>query len=435
MSGHSPARDTFDLVIVGGGLVGASLALALAPQHLRLALIEAAPWRSETQPSFDDRAIALSYGSRRIYEGLGIWPALASRVTPIRQIHVSDRGRFGFTRLDSRQEGIDALGYVITARELGAVLRAQLEPHIHAGRLQLIAPATVTALETPGEHAALHSHLHSDLHSYLHSYLHYSRNQQPHTCRATLVVAADGGQSTLRQQTAIEVTTQTYDQVAIVSNISPTRDHQGVAYERFTPEGPLALLPLAAQDGQPRCGLVWTRRPVDAQRLMQLSDTEFLAAAQDCFGQRLGPFRRLGQRHAYPLQLIRARQQTAPRLALIGNAAHTLHPIAGQGFNLGLRDVATLAQVIADAHRQAADIGATPTLAGYAQWRERDQRQVIGFTHFLAEGFSLTFPPLALARNLGLLALDFLPPLKHTLARHAMGLAGKLPRLARGLPL
>jgi 2-octaprenyl-6-methoxyphenol hydroxylase len=184
-----------------------------------------------------------------------------------------------------------------------------------------------------------------------------------------------------------------------------------------------------------RCSLVWTRTPEDAQHLLRLNDEDFLAELQSCFGKRLGHFINVGKRHSYPLQLIQAQEQVRRRLALIGNAAHTLHPIAGQGFNLGLRDVAALAQNIVDAFHAGDDIGALSVLEAYAQWRERDHRQVIGFTNTLVHTFSNGFPPLVLARNLGLIATDIVPPLKHLLARHSMGIAGKLPRLARGLPL
>lgn len=415
-------KSDYDLIIVGGGLVGASLAISLAEQDCRIALIEASAFRSEQLPSYDDRAIALSFGSRRIFEGMGLWPVLAKKVTPIKRIHVSDQGRFGFTRLDCDEENVDALGYVITARELGMSLLARLDEYVnsvHNDKLTLMSPASVTGITLADDQARL-------------TINHEGKSE---TLSSKLIVAADGGQSSIRQQLGIDTEERDYQQTAVIANLSPGRPHQGVAYERFTTQGPMALLPLSPQDNEDRCALVWTREPKDAERIMTLDDATFLAEAQACFGQRLGRFTKIGQRHAYPLTLIRAGEQVRARLALIGNAAHTLHPIAGQGFNLGLRDVATLAQAILDAHRANQDIGALQVLEPYAQWRARDQHQVIGFTHFLVESFSTRFLPLAVARNLSLLATDILPPVKHTLARHAMGLAGKLPRLARGLPL
>jgi 2-octaprenyl-6-methoxyphenol hydroxylase len=402
----------FDLIIVGGGMAGASLALALARQPLRIALVEAVPYRTETQPSYDDRAIALSEGSHRIFAAMGVWQAIAPRATPIERIHVSDQGHLGVTRLDCREEQVPALGYVVTGRALGhALVSASAE----LSNLTLVSPASLVDLQL-GEALATAT---------------IERDGQRETLRAPLLVAADGGDSSVRRLLGIQASERDYRQTAIITNLTPERPHRNLAYERFTPHGPLALLPLDAE----RCSLVWTRAPEDAERLLALDDASFLAELQDNFGLRLGRFTRVGQRAAYPLRLLQAQEQVRPRLALIGNAAHTLHPIAGQGFNLGLRDVAALAQVLGEAHTAGHDLGSLAVLERYAQWRARDHRQVIGFTNTLVQTFSNRFPPLALARNLGLLALDVLPPLKHRLARHAMGLAGKLPRLGRGLPL
>ena len=411
------ASADYDLIIVGGGMVGASLAYALSKQSLRIAIIEAVPYQAAAhkkgkQPSYDDRAIALSFGSRRIFDGLGLWQSLAKYTTAINRIHVSDQGRFGFTRLDNRQEGVDALGYVITARNLGKGLVHQLD---QIDNLTLISPASLTDLKLDDDHATAI----------------VTRNGKTETITAKLIVAADGGNSTVRQLLDIHTTDHDYNQTAIVTNITPELPHQNIAYERFTKHGPLALLPM--EDN--RCALVWTHAPQESKRLLELSDEEFLSELQPCFGQRLGRFLKVGKRTAYPLMLVRAQEQVRNRLALIGNAAHTLHPIAGQGFNLGLRDVATLAQIVSDASHGNQDIGALELLEKYSQWRTRDHRQVIGVTNTLVSTFSNHFPPLAIARNLGLIATDIIPPLKHALVKHSMGISGKLPRLARGLPL
>ena len=415
---HNNSHDSntdYDLIIIGGGMVGASLAISLAEQPLRIALVEAAPLRSGeiSPPNYDDRAIALSFGARRIFEGMGLWSDISPQTTAINHIHVSDQGRFGFTRLDAKQEKVDALGYVATARQLGASLMDKLQ---HCSNLMTMSPATLTGLtfDTDSATAII---AHEDGHT------------QPLT--AKLIVAADGGNSAVRRQLDINTTDRDYQQTAIIANITPEKPHRNIAYERFTHNGPLALLPMPDN----RCSLVWTRAPDDAERLLQLNDEDFLAELQPCFGKRLGRFLKVGRRNSYPLQLVQAQEQVRERLALIGNAAHTLHPIAGQGFNLGLRDVATLAQNIVDAHRTGTDMGKLSVLQAYADWRQRDHRQVIGFTNTLVQTFSNQLPPLALARNLGLIAADIIPPLKHTLARHSMGLAGKLPRLSRGLPL
>jgi 2-octaprenyl-6-methoxyphenol hydroxylase len=403
---------SFDVIIIGGGMAGASLALALSQQPLRIALIEAVPYRSETQPNYDDRAIALAEGTRRIFASLGVWDAIAPHATNIERIHVSDQGHIGVARLDCREEHVPALGYVITARALGHAL---VNTTARLSNLSLISPATLVDIKLGADHASAI----------------IEREGRTETLTAKLIVAADGGDSTARGLLDIPTAEHDYGQTAIIANVTTQRPHRHVAYERFTPHGPLALLPLGAE----RCALVWTRAPKDAERILSLDDAAFLKELQAEFGMRLGRFTKVGARAAHPLRLVQAREQVRHRLALIGNAAHTLHPIAGQGFNLGLRDVAALAQVLADAVKSQHDIGGLEVLDTYAQWRARDHRQVIGFTNTLVRTFSNRFPPLTLARNLGLLALDALPPVKHQLARHAMGLGGKLPRLARGLPL
>ena len=406
------ANDTYDILISGGGLVGASLACALGGQGLRIGLIEAVPFGDISQPSYDDRAIALAQGTQRIFSGMGIWPALEAHVTPIHQIHVSDRGRFGFARLDRAEEGVPALGYVALARDLGAVLAEQLA---QLDDVELICPARVSAVEITSGGASVH--------------IETADGERALVTR--LLVAADGAQSTLRELFDIPTTTWEYGQSAVITNITPQYPHKHIAYERFTDTGPLALLPMSKQ----RCSLVWTLQAAQVDEVMALDDAAFLARLQERFGTRLGKLQRVGKRVVYPLRLVRARESVRPRLALIGNAAHTLHPIAGQGFNLGLRDVAALAEVVMEAKRAGQDIGDESVLRRYADWRKGDHRRVIAFTDGLTRVFTSSFPPIALARNLGMLTLDLCPPAKRLFARLTMGRAGKLPRLARGLGL
>jgi 2-octaprenyl-6-methoxyphenol hydroxylase len=405
-------RPIHDLIIVGGGMVGASLAIALAGRGLRMALVEAHRPDADTQPSYDDRGIALAYGTRRVFEALDVWPALSRVVEPIRDIHVSDRGHFGFTRLHAADEGVPALGYVVTARELGRVL---LDRMADDPALEVLAPARVVRFEDQGDRVAVE----------------VERNGLVETLYCRLLVAADGGNSAIREQLDVPVQRWQYGQSAVVANITPSRPHHNVAYERFTESGPVALLPMGGQ----RCALVWTVRDEEVEATLALDDAAFLEAFQQRFGHRLGRFTRVGRRTSYPLSLLRARQSVRGRTAIIGNAAHTLHPIAGQGFNLGIRDVAALAEVIADAQAADGDVGAAERLAEYERWRIGEQRTIALATDGLARLFSNPLGIVRAGRNLGLLAMEFLPVAKHPLARAAMGLLGRQPRLARGVRL
>ena len=406
------SSKVYDLVIVGGGMVGASLAISLANRGLRLALIEAHTPGADTQPSYDDRAIALAYGTRRIFEAIGVWPALATIAEPILDIHVSDRGHFGSTRLHAADEGVPALGYVVTARELGRVL---LERMHQDGSLEVIAPARVVSFVDQGQQVRVE----------------IERDAVMTSLECRLLVAADGGNSAIREQLEVPVQRWQYGQSAVVTNITPAQPHRNVAYERFTDSGPMALLPMSEQ----RCAVVWTVRDDQLDAVLALDDAAFLAAFQQRFGYRLGRFLKVGRRAAYPLSLLRARESVRGRVAIIGNAAHTLHPIAGQGFNLGIRDVAALAEVVDDAFAAARDIGDAQTLAAYEAWRSAEQRNVALATDGLARLFSNPLAVVRAGRNLGLLAMEFLPAAKHPLARAAMGLLGRQPRLARGVPL
>lgn len=414
-------------MIIGGGLVGASLACALGhyaqdtistglpadrSQPLRVALVEAVAFKSSHQPSYDDRSIALAYGSKQIFASMGLWPQLAEQATAIKQIHISDRGHFGFSHLDCADSGHEALGYVIENRTLGATFAGVLPSLFN---VDVLCPATLKQLSFSDAVAQVT----------------LAMGNSTRQLSTRLVVGADGGQSAVRELCRIKTRQWDYGQSAIIANITPSKPHQHVAYERFTANGPLAILPMTSQ----RCSLVWTQHQQQVEATMALSDTDFLHELQQAFGYRLGTLQQVGKRSVYPLQLIRAQSHQQPRLVLIGNAAHTLHPIAGQGFNLGIRDVAALAQVIVDAAQQQQDIGGNATLQSYEEWRRNDQRHVTALTDSLVRLFSNNFTPLVLARNAGLLALDLVPPLKRRLLQQTMGLRGRLPRLARGLPL
>lgn len=404
-----------DVVIVGGGLVGASLACALASTDARqnIALIEAAPYRGAQAPSEDDRSIALSYASRLIFSAIGVWDAIdPADIGPIHRIHISDRGRPGLTHFDRRDVGADALGYVVPARALGAALWQRLHTY---PAIKIYAPAELTAMTAEESSARLT--------------LKYEGGT--HNVRARLVVGADGARSAVRTLLGVTARTVDYGQTAIVTNIVPERAHEHTAYERFTAHGPLALLPLTGR----RCGVVLSVRTPDAQTWLALSDEEFLQRLQTEFGARLGRIEKIGKRQSYPLSLTHIDDYAHTRTLLIGNAAHSLHPVAGQGFNLGLRDVAVLAELIVDTARAGGDIGAAAMLRQYADWRRRDTVAMTRFTDGLIRVFSTDNWPLVLGRSIGLLAMDVLPPLKRSLLRRTLGFGGRLPRVLRGLPL
>jgi 2-octaprenyl-6-methoxyphenol hydroxylase len=465
-----------DVAIIGGGMVGASLAVALAGTGVSTLLVEGTPPGSRTQPSFDDRTTAIGNASRRIFQGLDVWDALAAEAAAIRTIHVSDAGRFGFARLVASEQGIDAFGYVIPNRVIGAALWQKLQ---NASGVLLRVPARPEQVEIGPDAVTFRI--------------------GDESVSARLVVAADGAHSVVRAAAGIEADVEDYDQIAIVANVAADRPHDGTAYERFTESGPLAVLPL--HDGS--YGVVWTCTPARATEVLSFDNNTYLRELQERFGWRAGRFVRAGVRASYPLKLTRAATTVAARTVLIGNAAQALHPVAGQGFNLGLRDAAMLAEVIVgafagtrvngaqpgvgpavgtagaggDVDRDAgvpgeigpavgaaggrgdvgpavgaaggrgdvgpavgvagarADVGAADLLRQFAAWRETDRRGVVGFTDGLVKMFASTRPGAGILRNLGLLLFDLTPPAKSALSRVSAGFGGPTPRLARGLKL
>lgn len=413
VTGMTGAMKQYDVLIIGGGMVGASLVQALAGHGLRIAIVEAVQFEARSVPGYDDRAIALAHGTQRIFSGMGIWERLLEEATPIHRIHVSDRGHPGFTRLDREEEGLPALGYVVPARVIGRVLGDTVRA---ATEVDLYCPATLSAITI--EPDAVYAQV-------------TTANDLVESLTARLLVAADGAGSAVREQLGIAVIDQDYAQTAVIANITTQLPHRNTAYERFTDTGPLAFLPMTGQ----RCAVVWTVAKAETEAVMDLSDQEFLSRLQQRFGYRLGRLERVGQRQAYALRLVRARESVRHRLALVGNAAHTLHPIAGQGFNLGVRDVAVLAEVLVDAMRAGRDPGELETLDCYGNWRRADHRRVTVFTDSMARMFTLPLPAFGAARAAGMLALDLVPPAKRLLTRLTMGRGGRVPRLARGLPL
>lgn len=424
----------FDIVIIGGGLVGASLACALRQSPLRIGVVEAVPFASGAQPSYDDRTLALAYGSKKIFESIGAWDAIAPDATPIERIHISDRGHFGATRLCAAAAGLPALGYVVASRALGAALFKALRESKH---IEWLCPAEMQAIDFSPEAASVtvcHSDGENDRKNPLTLSPEGSGVSRPGSVKkltARLVIAADGAHSAVRAVAGLGAERIEYGQTAVVTVVTAGVGHGNTAYERFTDTGPLALLPLSND----RCAVVWSAHEREVKTILGWKDEEFLNQLQERFGDRLGRFTRPGRRIAYPLALTRVPEQVRPRLALIGNAAHTVHPVAGQGFNLGLRDVAALAEILTEAVRAGADVGGFMTLRRYAAWRRRDNQVTAGFTNGLIRIFSNNVFPLTLLRNAGLLAVDLMPGVKRGLIRVTSGMAGNLPRLARGLPL
>jgi 2-octaprenyl-6-methoxyphenol hydroxylase len=379
-------------------------------------LVEALETAKLEQPSFDQRTTALANGSQKILSGLGVWPALKGHTEAIRTIHVSERGRFGAARIDADEEGVAALGYTVENAALG---RALWERLARAPRLRIVAPARVTGLATGVDEASA------------------VIEPSGQRVRARLVVAADGARSSLRDALGIAVEEHDYGQRALIFNCATEAPLAGRAFERFTARGPIAFLPLTGG----RAAVIWTLPAADAERIAALQLDEFREELQAAFGHRLGKIGRIGERHVHALTRIKSAARPSGRAVLIGDAALRLHPVAGQGLNLALRDVATLAEVVADALADArasgaaADVGAAAVLDRYRAWRAADQKRVSGFTHGLVSLFGETAPGFGLGRGLGLMAFDLLPGAKALLARQTMGRAGRLPRLARGLRL
>jgi 2-octaprenyl-6-methoxyphenol hydroxylase len=422
-------KVVYDVVIIGGGMVGASLASALLPairdHGLKVALVEtfALPEDADQvlyQPSYDDRSTVLSYGSRCLLQQLGVWEKLSEHVSPIEHIHVSDKGRFGAARLHASEHGIDALGYVVENAWLGRVLLQQL---VESAAVECISPASVSSVTQLVDDDGL-----------VCQQVTLQRGEKSQTLVTRLAVIADGGRSQVCQQLGLDVHKTDYQQYAIVANVSAERPHGNVAYERFTPEGPVALLPLHEKGApqQSRSALVFTAAADQIVELMELNEQDFLQVLQLRFGYRVGQFTRLGKRDSYPLMLQRIKEQVRPGLVVIGNAAHTLHPVAGQGFNLALRGLMALAETLQEAATNGQNPGDFKRLQAYFSEQQRDQDKTIAFTDQLFKVFGSDSAILKKLRGRGLLALEFFNPAKQLFARQAMGLGDKLPRVTGG---
>ncbi len=398
--------DSFDIVIVGGGLVGSSLAIALDECDLRVALVEAALPRVEAQPSYDERNLALARASINVLESLGIWEHAAKAATPIRRIHVSRRGEFGAVRLDAKALDLPEFGAVLPARELGAALLKRLDD---CRGLARIAPAELVAI-APGE-AAIE--------------LVVRTPEGERRLSTRLLVGADGSESFVRASFGIDTERTDYAQSAIVTTLTCERALDGLAYERFTDSGPVALLPLGGQ----RAGLVLSVPTADAPRIAALDDVTFLDLVHDRFGHRAGRFSRPGARKPYPLQRTLADALAAPRMLLVGNAAQTVHPLGAQGFNLGLRDALTLAELLSGS---SGDPGDPALLAEHVRRRTPDRAATTSFSDDLVHLMGNDFLPLRVLRSLGFGLFDRVAPLKRRIALRGMGFRGDVAVRALG---
>ncbi len=398
----------YDIVIVGAGMVGATLACALRDSGLRIAVVEARrPRRSWPAGSVDLRVSAISAASERIFRALGVWPAMEARgVSPFLEMHVWDAGGRGEIHFDSADLGTPRLGHIIENRVIQAAL---LEGMDEAANLELICPAAIESFQHTSGGLRLQLSDGAEL-------------------QTALLVGADGGGSRVRELAGLATRGWSYEQQAVVAAVSTQRPHRGTAWQRFLPPGPLAFLPL--RDG--RSSIVWSTHPERAEALLAMAEAEFRTALGEAFDHRLGEVLETGPRAAFPLRLQHTLRYVSERLALVGDAAHMIHPLAGQGVNLGLLDAAALAEVIRDAQGRGRDFSSILVLRRYERWRKGDNLITMAAMDGFKRLFGTDFAPLRLARNLGLELINQAVPVKNQLISHAMGLDGDLPALARG---
>jgi len=402
--------DTFDVVISGGGLSGCLMALSLVNlkhadgKPLSIAIVEASPILKDHKLTFDDRVLALSHGSADYLEKIGAWQRLKNYAQAIETIHISDCEHYGKARIYAKEYDVPALGYVAEMALIGKSLLTELTNKSKmCENVSWFAPDNIASINWLSESVNIV----------------LSSGQ---SLSASLLLGCDGVNSSCRKIANIKMSDTCYGQSALITNVATVNAHYNIAFERFTGTGPLAMLPLSSiKEGENRCSLVWTLTPELADEMLSLDDDEFKRALECNFGSWLGGISEVGKRNVYPLKLAQAQEQIYHRMVLIGNATHTIHPIAGQGFNLGLRDVQQLTNVIKMALNTGQDIGLFSLLSDYAQQREKDHQQVISLTDSLVTLFSNQLAPLVVGRNIGLKVLNYLSPIKDTLVKKTMG--------------
>lgn len=405
-TGRTAATIHADVLTIGGGLVGGTLACALAEAGLTIAVVEIGDPNEALSAGFDGRASAVALSSRRLLEGIGLWDKIERQSAPILDIRVTEGESQLFLHYDHREVSDEPLGHMVENR---FIRRGILERMRELERIRLLAPARLMeVIRRPGMVEATLA--------------------DGRRIRAPLVVAADGRFSRVREEAGIRVTQWSYGQSGIVCTVAHERPHDNIAHERFLPTGPFAILPLPEN----RSSIVWTERADLAAAMMKLNDADFTDELAARFGDFLGGVEVVGPRWSYPLSLQYAHASVAHRLALVGDASHAMHPIAGQGLNMGWRDVAALAEVLADARRLGLDLGAADVLDRYERWRRFDNTLMLAMTDGLNRLFSNDIAPLRLARDTGLAAVNRIPPLKKLFMRHAMGVVGEVPKLMRG---
>ena len=413
----NPHHKKYDVVIVGGGMVGLSLACALdnflqnktINKTAKILLLESQPIKTDKaqQPGFDARSTVLSFGTVSYLEKLGLWNEIKFKAEAIKNIHVSDKKNYGSVQIKAQQTGVESLGEVVENQDLGLALNKAV---LRQKQTEVKSPAQVKLISHKADSALLEC----------------QGVKETFNVEASLVVLADGGRSGLREKLGIHHKQESYDQVAIIANVAFSKPHHNVAYERFTPNGPLALLPLYDFDQDNRAALVWTQKAHDYKGILDLDDESFLLKLQDEFGQRLGTFTRVGERASFSLSLLEAEEQIRHNLVLLGNVAHTLHPVAGQGFNLAFRDAMRLAENISNSIKLGENVGSYSRLQEYIKSTSLDQGATICFSHNLTKFFSSNRQALVWFRKFGLLSIDLIPPLKQALSNQAMGVRDKM---------